>query len=208
MSLANLNSELSQTIDAYESCKLVKNCIFDYDKRMIDSESNSNKKNSNLIIVPFAGGEKKRINNLDHFGGKLPFERDNNRNDPLDYFSENNIELNPLKNIYSERVIKKEEKEKDYIRVVRKPTSYKSNKVVNNNVRIIPRNDFDKFNITNSDNISDNILDNTVDLDLNLKDFLEGKNGNCNFEENVPVPHDQSVEKVMSKSKNYLMTNF
>jgi len=199
MTLANLNSEIAHTHQIYESCKAVKNSKFDFDKKNFDSVIPHLKPNSNnnIIMVPFSDGDdkKKRMPNLDHFGGRLPFQNERQKSEPLEILNDN-IDMYPLKNIFTENKFKKEVKGKDYIRVNKKSTT-SSNKVVNH-IKTQSKNDFDKESYL-IDKKSSNILDNTNDLDSQMN-FPVLKQFNSNLENHEPFIFEPLEDKNILKS--------
>jgi hypothetical protein len=199
MTLANLNSEIAHTHQIYESCKAVKNSKFDCDNKNFDSEISYLKQNSNnnIVMVPFSDGgdKKKRMPNLDHFGGRLPFQNERQKTDPLEILNDN-IDMYPLKNIFTENKFKKEVKGKDYIRINKKSTT-SSNKVVNH-IKTQSKNDFDKESYL-IDKKNSNILDYTMDLDSQM-DFAVLKHTNSNLEKHEPLIFEPVEEKNILKS--------
>jgi hypothetical protein len=213
MTLANLNFEISQTNQIFESCKAVKNSPFDLDKKQPETESAFNKKNNNnLFMVPFSDrteGKRKKPGFSDRFGGKLPFQHQDDKSDPLDYFNDNNIEINPLKNIYSEPRIKKEEKEKDFTRIEKISSNTNSNKAVRH-IKNKSKNDFDKEKIMNVEKKTDNFLDSTSELDFTMSDFPRLMHTHSNIDKNESMVLDPPEEKIFTKSKvkKFLLNNY
>ena len=116
MTEANIKSEIKHVVQIYDVCTSIKNDNFDYSKKQV--EEVNNKKNENILIIPVNDKEKKhKIPNIQHFGGKMPFNND----DPVDIFKKD--EGNG--NIYHD--------EKDDYRNLRKDNKPKENNDIDNN---------------------------------------------------------------------------
>jgi katanin p60 ATPase-containing subunit A1 len=89
MTEANFKSEINQIIQIFEVCNSIKNDYFDYSKKQIEESNQKNKHNENLIVVPMADN-KKKIPNVQHFGGKLPFGM-GKEEDPFENFKKEEI---------------------------------------------------------------------------------------------------------------------
>ncbi len=82
-----IKSEITSIAQLYEICKSIRTYQFEYGKKQVE-ESNL-PKNDNLIVVPMEN--KKKIPNVQHFGGKMPFSKDD---DPFEnYKKEDNFDF-------------------------------------------------------------------------------------------------------------------
>lgn len=208
MTIVNLNSEISQTNLMYEACLAVKKSPFDVDKKQPESEVSSRYGSNNVITVPFTerlDSKRKKPSCSERFGGRLPFQKED-KTDPIDYFNENNIEINPLKNIYTEpRVNKREDKDKDFIRIEKKSSitsSNNSNKVVNH-LKSKSKNEYEKENFMNAnlEMKTNNILDFTSDIEFTMNDFPKFKHTHSSIDKDMSMNNDPPEGKVYSKSK-------
>ncbi len=109
-----VKTEISSIAQLYDVCKNIRTCQFEYGKKQVE-ESNI-PKNENLIYIP-AENKKNKIPNIQHFGGKAPFSKDD---DPFENYKKDDIEMKYEEIRVNRKEIKpKEEDIVDY--VYRKP---------------------------------------------------------------------------------------
>jgi hypothetical protein len=116
-----VKSEITSIAQLYDICKNIRTCQFEYGKKQVEE---SNIPRNDMIYIP-AEVKKNKMPNIQHFGGKAPFSKDD---DPFEnYKKDDNIEMK-----YDEmRVNRKESKPKDedFVDYV-----YKKPEKINNNV--------------------------------------------------------------------------
>jgi hypothetical protein len=98
-----VKSEIASIAQLYDICKNIRTYQFEYGKKQVE-ESNI-PKNDNLIYVPIEN--KKKIPNVQHFGGKMPYSKDE---DPFEnYKKEDN---NEIRNEEVRNIVRKESNNK------------------------------------------------------------------------------------------------
>ncbi len=115
-----IKSEIASIAQLYDICKNIRTYQFEYGKKQVE-ESNT-PKNDNLIYIPIEN-KKNKMPNVQHFGGKSPFSKDD---DPFDnYKKEDNNNINEFRNEEVRNIARKESnnkpKDEDIDYVYKKP---------------------------------------------------------------------------------------
>ncbi len=122
-------TEISQTEQILKICASLKDADIDYSKKELgsDKKNTENKNSDKLFIIPFKEENSKKLPNVNHFEGKLPFEQNRFNDDPFHDFSKqeiNSFETNEYKinkfNDNKEPRLNYMNQQEDYV-VYRKP---------------------------------------------------------------------------------------